>query len=217
VAAAVGAGLTGDAAEVEVVDGQFVAWKPAFGGQLVAAVTATSPIQMATIRAGVLPRSMTRDHIAEQVMVDAPHRGRVQVRSRRQEDSLEPLGEAAVVISVGQGVRPDELHRLDDLRHMLDAEIGCTRKVTDSGRMPHARQIGVTGRAISPRLFIAIGTSGKFNHMVGVRSAATVMAINPDPDALVWQHADIGVVAPFQECVPLLVEQLRDVMPRHHG
>jgi electron transfer flavoprotein alpha subunit len=160
---------------------------------------------------------MTRDHVAEQVTVDAPHRGRVQVRSRRQEDSLEPLGEAAVVISVGQGVPPDELHRLDDLRHMLDAEIGCTRKVTDSGWMPHARQIGVTGRAISPRLFIAIGTSGKFNHMVGVRSAATVMAINPDPDALVWQHADIGVVAPFQECVPLLVEQLRDVMPRHHG
>jgi electron transfer flavoprotein alpha subunit len=217
VAAAVGAGLTGDAAEVEVVDGQFVAWKPAFGGQLVVAVTATSPIQMATIRAGVLPRSMARDHIAEQVTVDAPHRGRVQVRSRCQEDSLEPLGEAAVVISVGQGVPPDELHRLDDLRHMLDAEIGCTRKVTDSGWMPHARQIGVTGRAISPRLFIAIGTSGKFNHMVGVRSAATVMAINPDPDALVWQHADIGVVAPFQECVPLLVEQLRDVMPRHHG
>jgi electron transfer flavoprotein alpha subunit len=63
-------------------------------------------------------------------------------------------------------------------------------------------------------LFIAIGTSGKFNHMAGVRSAATVLAINPDPDAPVWQHADIGVVAPFQECVPLLVEELRIAMRR---
>lgn len=217
VAAAVEAGLTGDAVEVDVIDGRFVAWKPAFGGQLVAAVTSTSPIQMATVRAGVLPRSMRRDHVADQVTIEAPPRGRVHVRARRQEDSLESLDEAAVVVDVGQGVNPGELHQLDELRHVLDAEIGCTRKVTDSGWMPHARQIGVTGRAISPRLFIAIGTSGKFNHMAGVRSAATVMAINPDPDALVWQHADVGVVAPFQECVPLLVEELRQVMRGSHA
>jgi electron transfer flavoprotein alpha subunit len=217
VAAVIGAGLTGDAAEVGIVDGRFVAWKPAFGGQLVAAVTATSPIQMATIRAGVLPNSMRRHHVAEQLTIHAPPRDRVHVRARRQQDSLESLTEAAVVIGVGQGVPPDELHRLDDLRHVLDAEIGCTRKVTDSGWMPHARQIGVTGRAISPRLFLAIGTSGKFNHMVGVRSATTIMAINPDPDALVWQHADVGVVAPFEECVPLLVDELRQVLPSGHG
>jgi electron transfer flavoprotein alpha subunit len=216
VAAAVEAGLTGDAVEVDVIDGRFVAWKPAFGGQLVAAVTATSPIQMATVRAGVMPRWKSRDHVAEQVTIEAPSRSRVHVRVRRQEDSLQSLDEAAVVVGVGQGVKPDELHQLDELRRVLDAEIGCTRKVTDSGWMPHARQIGVTGRAISPRLFIAIGTSGKFNHMAGVRSAATVLAINPDPDAPVWQHADAGVVAPFQECVPLLVEELRLAMRRGH-
>jgi electron transfer flavoprotein alpha subunit len=216
VAAAIDAGLTGDAVEVDVVDGRFVAWKPAFGGQLVAAITATSPVQLATIRAGVLPRSMSRDSVAEQLTIEAPSRGRVRVRARRQEDSLESMSEAAVVIGVGQGVTPEELHRLDDLRYLLGAEIGCTRKVTDSGWLPHARQIGVTGRAISPRLFIAIGISGKFNHTVGVRSAQTVMAINPDRDALVWQHTDIGVVAPFQECVPLLVDELRQVMSHDH-
>jgi electron transfer flavoprotein alpha subunit len=212
VAAAIDAGLTGDAVDVDVIDGRFVAWKPAFGGQLVAAITATSPVQMATIRAGVLPRSMTRDAVAQQLTINAPRRGRVRVRARRQEDSLETMSEAAVVVGVGQGVTPDELHLLDDLRHLMRAEIGCTRKVTDSGWLPHARQIGVTGRAISPRLFIAIGSSGKFNHMVAVRSADTVMAINPDRNALVWRHADIGVVAPFQECVPLLVDELRHVM-----
>jgi electron transfer flavoprotein alpha subunit len=217
VAASIDAGLTGDAVEVDVVDGRLVAWKPAFGGQLVAAITATSPVQMATVRAGVLPRSARRNLVAEQSAIDAPRRGRVRVRSRRQEDSLESLSAAAIVIGVGQGVTPEEMVQLDDLCSVLQAEIGCTRKVTDLGWMPHARQIGVTGRAISPRLFIAIGTSGKFNHMVGVRSAATVMAVNPDPNALVWQHADIGVVGPFQECVPLLVEELRQVMPRVDG
>lgn len=216
VAAAIDAGLTGDAVEVDIVAEQFVAWKPAFGGQLVAAITATSPVQIATIRAGVLPRSMTRDYVAEQSTIEAPRRGRVHVRLRRQEDSLESMSEAAVVIGVGQGVTPEELDRLDDLRSVLGAEIGCTRKVTDSGWLPHARQIGVTGRAISPRLFIAIGISGKFNHMVGVRSAQTVLAINPDREAPVWQHADIGVVAPFQECVPLLVDELRHVMSGDH-
>jgi electron transfer flavoprotein alpha subunit len=106
-------------------------------------------------------------------------------------------------------VAPEELDQLAELRRVLGAEIGCTRKVTDAGWMPHARQIGVTGRCIAPRLYVAIGTSGKFNHMVGVRAAGTVLAINPDPDALVWHYADVGVVATFQECVPLLVEELR--------
>jgi electron transfer flavoprotein alpha subunit len=211
VAASIGAGLTGDAAILEVIAGRLVAWKPAFGGQLVAAVTATSAIQMATVRAGVLPLSGTREHIAERSTIAATPRGRVRVQSRRREDSVEVLDGADVVIGVGQGVSPDEIHKLDMLAKVLGAELGCTRKVTDAGWMPHARQIGVTGRAIAPRLYVAIGTSGKFNHMVGVRAAHTVLAINPDPDALVWQHADIGVVARFQDCVPLLVDELRQV------
>jgi electron transfer flavoprotein alpha subunit len=167
---------------------------------------------MATIRAGVLPPSMAREHVAEQSTVTIVPRGRVQVRARRREDSLESLAEADVVIGVGKGVAPGELHHLDELRRVLGAEIGCTRKVTDVGWMPHARQIGVTGRSLSPRMYVAIGVSGKFNHMVGVRAAETVLAINPDPHAPVWRHADVGVVATFQECVPLIVEELRQTL-----
>jgi electron transfer flavoprotein alpha subunit len=212
VAATIGAGLTGDATDVEVVDGRLVAWKPAFGGQLVAAITATSPVQMVTMRSGVVPQSKTRRHLAEISTVAGLPRGRVWVHTRQREDSLESLSQADVVIGVGQGVSPEELNELDELRDVLGAQIGCTRKVTDSGWMPHVRQIGLTGRAIAPSLYVAIGTSGKFNHMVGVRSADTVLAINPDRDALIWQYADVGVVAPFQECVPLLVKQLREAL-----
>ena len=212
VAAAIGAGLTGDAADLEVADGRLVAWKPAFGGQLVAAVTATTPVQMVTMRSGIAPPSMARRHEARLSAMTVQPRGRVWLRSRKQEDSLESLGDADVVIGVGSGVAPEELHLLDELRDVLGAQIGCTRKVTDAGWMPHARQIGITGRAIAPGLYIAVGTSGKFNHMVGVRSAGSVLAINPDRDALVWQHADVGVVAPFQDCVTLLVEELREAL-----
>ena len=173
VAIAAEAGLTGDAVDLEVVDGRLVAWKPAFGGLLVAAITATSPIQMATVRAGVLSPPRPRAQVAETSTFEAKGRRRVAVRLRRQDDALERLSEADAVIGVGTGVAPEHLHELSALRELLDAEIGCTRKVTDRGWMPHACQIGITGRSISPRLFISIGASGKFNHMVGVRSAGT--------------------------------------------
>jgi electron transfer flavoprotein alpha subunit len=164
------------------------------------------------MRSGVVPQSMTRRHVAEISTIVGQPRGRLRVHTRQREDSMESLSQADVVIGVGQGVSPEELHELEELRNILGAQIGCTRKVTDSGWMPHARQIGVTGRAIAPSLYVAIGTSGKFNRMVGVRSAGTVLAINPDRDAPVWQHADVGVVAPFQECVPLLVKELREAL-----
>jgi electron transfer flavoprotein alpha subunit len=80
--------------------------------------------------------------------------------------------------------------------------------VTDAGWLPRARQIGITGRSIAPRLFVSIGASGKFNHMVGVRAAGTVLAINPDPDALVFGVADVGIVADWHDAVPLLVAAL---------
>ncbi len=209
VAAAVGAGLTGDAVDLEVVNGRLVAWKPAFGGLLVAEITATSPVQMATLRAGVLPRPRPRVHTAEVSSIAANRRNRVAVHSRRQEDSLERLGEAGTVIGVGAGVASDELSLLAPLQDLLRAEIGCTRKVTDQGWLPHSSQIGITGRSISPRLYVAIGTSGKFNHMAGVRSAGTVLAINPDRTAPVWDHADIGIVADWRDCIGMLEAELR--------
>ncbi len=212
VAAAVGAGLTGDAIDLEVVDNRLVAWKPAFGGQLVAAIRATTPIQMATVRAGVLPRPLPRVHDAEVSTVAVEPRRRMTIRHRRQDDTLEGLQEAEAVIGIGRGVAPTDLDQLQELRRLLGAEIGCTRKVTDDGWMPHARQIGITGRSLSPRLYVAIGTSGKFNHMAGVQAAGTVLTVNPDPDAPVWQHTDVGVVATWQEALPLLVEELEQAL-----
>jgi electron transfer flavoprotein alpha subunit len=112
---------------------------------------------------------------------------------------------------VGQGVNADDYDRLAPLRIALGAELAATRKVTDHGWMPHARQLGLTGRAIAPSLYVAIGISGKFNHMVGVRSAGTVLAINRDRDALVFDHADLGIVGDWQEVVPALAAAVAEV------
>jgi electron transfer flavoprotein alpha subunit len=210
-AASLGAGLTGDAVELAVDDGRLVAWKPAFGGQLVAAITATSPVQMATVRAGVLPTLTPRPTAAgatTTTTLDTKPRRRVRVLARTRDDDIEVLADAHTVIGIGTGVPPDAYDDLEPLRTLLDAEFGATRKVTDRGWLPRARQIGITGRAIAPRLFVSIGASGKFNHVVGVRAAGTVLAINPDPNALVFDASDVGIVGDWREVVPLLVAEI---------
>ena len=114
----------------------------------------------------------------------------------------------AVVIGVGRGVQPGDYDALEPLRALLGAELGATRKVTDEGWLPRSRQVGITGRSIAPRLFVSVGASGKFNHTVGLRAAGTVLAINIDPGAPIFQAADVGIVADWRDALPLLVEEL---------
>jgi electron transfer flavoprotein alpha subunit len=136
-------------------------------------------------------------------------RGRVRVLSDRRDDDVETLARAAVVLGVGTGVTPEEYVALSPLAATLGAELAATRKVTDRGWAPRARQVGITGRSIAPRLYLAVGLSGKFNHMVGVRAAGTILAINQDRDAPVFEHCDVGIVGDWHEVVPLLHAALR--------
>ncbi len=211
VAARIGAGLTGDAVDLEVAVDRLIAWKPAFGGQLVAAIEASSPVQMATVRPGMLtaPDPRALDLAPPVADVEMPSRGRVRVLARTPDDDLDPLAHTTAVTGVGKGVPPDEYDALEPLRTLLGAELGATRKVTDEGWLPRARQVGITGRSIAPRLYVSIGASGKFNHIVGLRAAGTVLAINNDPDAPIFQAADIGIVADWRDALPLLVSALR--------
>jgi electron transfer flavoprotein alpha subunit len=204
-AAKLDAGLVGDAVDLEMMNDRLVAWKPAFGGQLVAAITCTSPVQIATVRPGVLP---TSDAEVSEEKVTLQPRNRIKVLARTRDDDLDVLADARVVVGVGVGVPPDEYEVLEPLRHALGAEFGATRRVTDQGWLPRSRQIGITGRAIAPRLFISIGASGKFNHAIGVRAAGTVLAINSDASAPIFTHADVGIVADWREVVPRLVAAL---------
>jgi electron transfer flavoprotein alpha subunit len=133
----------------------------------------------------------------------------VRLRSRRQDDDVEVLARAEVVVGVGTGVQPDEYSSLSTIAAILGAELAATRKVTDRGWAPRARQVGVTGRSIAPRLYVAFAMSGKFNHMVGVRAAGTVLAVNADPGAPVFSHADVGIVGDWHEVLPMLEAALR--------
>ena len=136
--------------------------------------------------------------------------GRVRITSSSRDDDVEVLATAPRVVCVGAGVPPDDYADLQPLLDVLGAELAATRKVTDKGWQPRARQVGITGRSIAPRLYVAIGLSGKFNHAVGVRAAGTVLAINSDRDAPIWDHADIGIVGEWRDVVPRLIGRLEE-------
>jgi electron transfer flavoprotein alpha subunit len=208
-AARLGAGLTGDAVGLDVADGRLVAWKPAFGGQVVAAITASSAVQMATIRPGMLPRRAPRPDGAATTRMAVAARGRVRIHAASRDDDTNTLAEAAVVVGVGGGLTPADYGDLQALLDVLGAELGATRKVTDEGWQPHARQIGITGRSIAPNLYVAVALSGQFNHMVGVRSAGTILAVNDDPTMPVFAAADVGIVGDWRAVVPVLAAELR--------
>lgn len=208
------AGLTGDAVDLEVgSDGRLVAWKPAFGGQLVAAVHSISDVQMATVRAGVLPLLPERCATAQFRALRVERRGRIRVLARDRDDDLELLQRALTVVGVGTGVSPERYDELQPLLQILGAELAATRKVTDRGWLPRLRQIGITGQSISPSLYIALGLSGKFNHMVGLREAGTILAVNTERDAPVFAAADIGIIGDWQVIVPKLATALSRHVP----
>ncbi len=209
VAATLGAGLTGDAVALTIEDGRLEALKPAFGGRLAAVITATSPVQMATVRPGMLPMPAPREAVAvaEQAVTVEP-RGRVVVSRREREDDTDLMANADAVVGVGQGVPPGRYDELTPLLQLLGAELGATRKVTDKGWLPRARQIGITGHSISPRLYVALGLGGKFNHTVGVRASGTIVAVNPDRDAPIFDWVDVGLVANWDDVLPRLVARL---------
>jgi electron transfer flavoprotein alpha subunit len=214
-AAVLQAGLTGDAVDLEARDGRLVAWKPAFGGKLVAEIHCSSPIQMATVRAGVIPLRIPRGAGgATTTSAQAEPSSRVRILGRTREDDSDELAGADVVIGVGLGVAPEDYPQLRDYAERMGAVLCATRKVTDNGWMPRARQVGITGHSISPRLFFSLGSSGKFNHTVGVRGAGTIVAINTDADAPIFGFSDIGVVgdwrAVFEELVPRVETARKD-------
>jgi electron transfer flavoprotein alpha subunit len=208
-------GLTGDAVGLERnAEGGLVALKPAFGGNIIAPILSKTYPQMATVRQGVLELAEPNPgRIVEletvRVALDQPLTRLVREHSSI-DRTIAPLDGAEVIVGVGMGVGgPDGVEKCKDFARVLGAGMCASRRVTDKAWMPRQLQVGLTGKAIAPRLYFAIGLRGAPNHTVSIKRCETIVAVNNDPDAAIFECAHIGLVSDWAPMTAALTEAFR--------
>ncbi len=219
VAAKLGVSLASDVTSFELQGESVIVRHPAYTGKVIATLRLTGSPALISLRPGAItPSEHPRSARVEtaQPAVD-PSSARVTVTDVTATGSAKlDLGEATIVVSGGRGLRSAENFKLvEDLAEAIgNAAVGATRAVTDDGWRPATDQIGQTGRLVSPDLYIAIGISGAVQHLAGMRTAKTIVAINKDKDAPIFKIADYGIVGDLFEIVPRLTEEIRKVRER---
>jgi electron transfer flavoprotein alpha subunit len=214
-AARLGLGLTGDAIDIELdSENRMVALKPAFGGNIVAPIYSKTFPQMATVRPGVLELAAPSESKSPEIQIERPEvsapKSRLVKTHSLLDATIAPLEGAEVVVGLGTGVGgPDGVAKAAEFARTIGAAICATRRVTDQGWVPRQLQVGLTGKSIDPRLYLAIGVRGAPNHTCGLKRARTIVAINNDADALIFERANIGIVADWQAVLPALQDAFR--------
>jgi electron transfer flavoprotein alpha subunit len=223
VAARLELGLTADCTGLAIDDKrQLVQTRPAFGGNIMASIlTPYTRPQMATVRPNVFkPPTPNPRHKAQVEAVEVKVNP-VAIRTKVLESVTEvqagelKVDEADMVVSCGRGIKaPENIPVAAQLATQLNAAVGGSRPVVDAGWMKHHQQVGQSGRTISPKLYIACGISGAIQHLVGMRTSDTIVAINSDPEAPIFTVADFGIVGDLFKVVPAVVKEIQRVKAR---
>ena len=212
IAARIHTGLSADCTSLELCDnGILIQTRPAFGGNLFASILCpnTWP-QMATVRAKVMkpivPDSSRKGRVVEKhYSIDESKIG-TKVLEYIQQVNEAAVDEAEVVVAAGYGAADARgLELVGDLAKSFGAALGASRKLIDAGLINYEKQIGQTGKTVAPELYIACGISGAVQHLVGISSSKTIVAIDQDQNAPIFQEADIGIVADLYEFLPKLI------------
>ncbi len=219
IAARLGLGLTGDAIDLEIdPEGRLVQLKPALGGNVIAPILSKTLPNLVTLRPGLLtPIEPEDDALATVQALSAPAFDGTDItllETHNQEDTGGiALAQAQVVLSVGMGIGgPENLPEIQSLAGEIEANLATTRNVVHAGWLPHQVQVGISGRTIAPRVYLAVGIRGVFDHTVGIQKAGVIIAINSNRRHPIFKAADYGIVGDWKENLPVLVEALKPVL-----
>lgn len=206
-AALLRAGLTADITAMHVAEnGRLMQVRPAFGGALLAEIQSNGPLQMASVRPGVFA---AQDGIAYEVV--QLQGGAAAGRCMRAEKiSAARLADAKVIVAGGKGVGSREgFGKLQGLAAAMGAAMGASRAAVDAGYAPYDYQVGQTGLSVRPQAYLAFGISGAVQHIAGMKDAGVVIAVNADRRARIFEHADIGIAADWEDVADELMRALQ--------
>ena len=212
-AARLDAGLNWDLTDLRVDGGELVGTRPALGDTVLVEVGWTSTPRIALVRSGTFD-AVESGGTAEVREVEATFQDfsrQARLVDHLQEESSGPsIEDADVIVAGGRGLGgPEGFTICEELASALGGAVAATRAVVDAGWYPYAAQVGQTGKTVSPKLYIALGISGAIQHKVGMQGSGTIVAINKDPNAPIFEFSDLGVVGDLHKIVPKLTEAIK--------
>lgn len=208
--------LVSDVVDVKVENGTPRFVRQLFQGKLNADVRVTGEPEFVSIQAGAFGAAERGDGQApvEQFAVDldaSKIRSKPEQPFREAQRSID-LTAANVIVSVGRGIKEKEnMPVVEELARALGAELAASRPICDNGWLPMERQVGSSGQTVSPKMYVAVGISGAIQHLVGMKGSQTVVAINKDENAPIFETADYAIVGDLFEIVPALTEEIKKV------